>query len=238
MLSPYGQTQVVLIVLVSLLAAVGCIVLQWWVALGIVALAFFAALSFFRDPDRQIPPLRGAAVAPADGKISSIHEVEHFEAFDGPAVCVRIFLSVLDVHVNRSPLHGRVVSRTHRPGQYLNALKAESAELNESVTLVLNHPTRATPLAAVRQVAGAIARTIVCSAREGDILHRGQRYGMIKFGSTTELYLPQPDRVKVQVRQGQRVWGGATILALLDGESSAAATTSSEEPEMEVGEEG
>lgn len=214
MISPLGKPQTTIIFWGSLLALALCVVMRWWYAAAAVLAIEFVLLAFFRDPHRRIPGMKGQVVSPADGRISSIHNLEHFEPFNGPAVCIRTFLSVLDVHVNRSPMHGRVASITHKPGQYLNALRAESAELNESVTLVLHDTVGDTPICAVRQVAGAIARRIVCATSVGDILQRGQRFGLIKFGSTTELYLPHPDRVQIQIRQGQYVYGGTTVLAV------------------------
>lgn len=214
-LSSFGQPQTTIIFVLGL-AATGYSAYAgiWWAA-GLAAFVTWALLMFFRDPDREIPSGRGQMVSPADGRVSSVHRVEHFEPFNGPAQCIRIFLSVLDIHVNRSPCHGKVVSLTYKPGKHLNALKPESAEFNESLLMVLVNPTHGRPVAAIRQVAGAIARRIVNGAQIGDILQRGERYGMIKMGSTTELYLPAPDRVQVQVRQGQMVKGGATVLALV-----------------------
>lgn len=212
-LTSYGKREWLMILLIGGVVIVIAILLKWYGIASLLGAITLSLLSFFRDPHRDIPSMRGQMVSPADGVISSIHELEHFEPFDGPAVCIRIFLSVLDVHVNRMPCHGRVVSMQHKPGQYLNALKAESAELNESLTIVIHHPQRAQPIAAVRQVSGAIARRIVCAATEGQIYQRGQRYGMIKFGSTTELYLPNPETVDIQVEERQRVYGGHTVLA-------------------------
>ncbi|MBI1370937.1 MAG: phosphatidylserine decarboxylase family protein [Planctomycetes bacterium] len=213
MLSPYGKPQTTIIAALGLAAFVAALIAHGWITAAIVFVVTLVLLAFFRDPNRTVPTMRGQVVAPADGRISSIHQLEHYEPLNGPAVCIRIFLSVLDVHVNRSPMHGRVVSITHKPGQHLNALKAESAELNESVTLVFNNPAHDLPVCVVRQVAGAIARRIVTGVAVGDILQRGQRFGLIKFGSTTELYLPHPDRVELRVQQGQYVYGGATVLA-------------------------
>jgi phosphatidylserine decarboxylase len=119
---------------------------------------------------------------------------------------------VLDVHVNRSPAHGVVTRISHKAGRHLNALNPDSAEANESVLVVLEHPVRREPVAAVRQVAGLLARTVVCAAREGVVLQRGQRFGIIKLGSTTELYVPRQLQPVVQVQQGQYVYGGLTIL--------------------------
>ena len=178
-----------------------------------VVLVTAAMLAFFRDPHRRIPTERGLLVSPADGVVSSIHRLERFEPFDGPAVCVRIFMSVLVVHVNRSPCHGIVASVTHKPGDHLNALNPESAEVNESVLTVLLHPTGRHPVAAVRQVAGVLARTIVCIARPDLVLQRGQRLGIIKLGSTVELYVPEAAHPRIAVEQGQSVVGGLTVLA-------------------------
>ncbi len=216
MLSSYGKTQILLITLLGGALAIVAAFMGWWIVLGITVAAMFAGLAFFRDPNRRVPSLRGQVVSACDGRVSSIHDIEHYEPFGGPARCIRVFLSVLDVHVNRAPLYGRVISVTHKPGKKLNALRPESAEFNESVTIVLENPTTRKPVAAVRQIAGAIARTIVCGVVPGDVLQRGQRYGMIKFGSTTEVYLPSPEHVEVRVRQGQYVWGGETVIAFVN----------------------
>jgi len=212
-LSPFGKREWLTILGVGGLLTVACLAMTWWVAAVFFILLTVFLLGFFRDPHRNVPSMRGLMVSPADGRISSIHDIEHFEPFDGPAKCIRIFLSVFDVHVNRSPCHGRVSAITRREGEYLNALKEESAQKNEAVMIVLHHPTTKKPIAAVQQISGAIARRIVTATTADDILQRGQRYGMIKFGSTTELYLPHPDKVKVEVHQGQRVQGGASVLA-------------------------
>lgn len=228
MLSPYGKPQTTIIGILGTALMVAAAYLGWWITLAILAVAIVAALAFFRDPHRTVPTIKGQAVAPADGRISSIHTLDHYEPFDGPALCIRIFLSVLDVHINRAALHGRVVSITHKPGKHLNALKAESAEFNESTTLVFHNPTHDVPICAIRQIAGAIARRIVTRIDIGDILQRGQRFGMIKFGSTTELYLPHPDRVEVMVQQGQYVWAGATVLAMVPSVADIATEVAAE----------
>ena len=220
-ISPYGKPHTTWIILISAALAIGAGLLAWWWALAAVIFVALILIAFFRDPNRKVPAGRGLAVSPADGRISSVHTLDHFEPFDGPAVCIRVFLSVLDVHVNRSPLHGRVRSLTHKPGKYINALKAESAELNESMTIVFEHPVRGEPTFAVRQIAGAIARRIVCGAEIGNVYQRGERFGLIKFGSTTELYLPHPERVTVKVGKGLYVYGGATVLAEIAPQSTA-----------------
>ncbi len=219
MLSGYARKEwlTILAIGVVLSAAVG---LLWWPLSLLTAAATVALLSFFRDPYRRPPTQRGVVVAPADGRISSIHELEHHEALGGPATCIRIFLSVLDVHVNRSPLHAEVASVDHKPGQYLNALNPESAEVNASTTMVLVHPIRRYPVAVVRQVSGMLARTIVCAARPGQVLQRGQKYGIIKLGSTTELYLPTELIERVEVQPGQKVKAGLTVVAAITGKST------------------
>ncbi len=213
MLSGYAKSEWSTILAIGVMLTATLIVIGWWPLAIIIALVTVALLAFFRDPHRRTPTQRGIMTAPADGRISSIHRVEHYDAFDGSAVCVRIFLSVLDVHVNRSPCHGIVGRITHKPGDHLNALNPDSAEVNESITIVLLHPIRRHPIAAVRQIAGLLARTIVCAAREDLVLQRGQRYGVIKFGSTTELYIPDTLTPRVLVEQGQYVYGGLTVLA-------------------------
>jgi phosphatidylserine decarboxylase len=195
-----------------LLSATAVLASLWWLSIPILIFTVCLVL-FFRDPDRPIPTQRGIMVAPADGKVSSIHEVEFFEPFNGPATCVRIFLSVFDVHINRSPIHGVVTSVTHKPGQHLNVLNPESAEVNEYNLIIMAHPVRRDVIAAVRQVAGLCARTICCTVGTGSVVQRGQRIGIIKLGSTTELYIPARFSPQVVVEQGQYVYGGSTILA-------------------------
>ena len=201
MLSAYGKKEWLAIVAMGMMLTVTCVAVGWhgWAA-GAVLLTV-ALLSFFRDPNRVAPSQRNIVVAPADGKVSSVHRVEHFEPFDGPAQCVRIFLSVFDVHVNRCPCHAKVIRITHKPGKHRNALNPESASDNESTLMQLHHPTRGHPVAAVRQVAGMLARTIECRAQVGQILQRGERFGMIKLGSTVELYLPESLEPQIETRR-------------------------------------
>jgi phosphatidylserine decarboxylase len=213
MLTGYGKREWLTILAIGALLAIVCLFLKlWWLSI-LMVVATAALLSFYRDPERRTPTQRNVMVSPADGRISSIHQVDHFEPFGESATCVRIFLSVANVHVNRSPCHALVRSVAHKPGEHLNALNPDSAEVNESTLLVLLHPTRRHPLAAVRQVAGLLARTIVCAVQPEDILQRGQRYGMIKLGSTTELYIPTSLKPEVAVAVGQKVFGGLTVLA-------------------------
>ena len=213
MLSGYGKREWSTILAIGLMFTITCLIVGWWWSTIPIVLITVALLSFFRDPPRRVPNQRSVVVSPADGRISSIHQVDHFEPFDGPATCVRVFLSVLDVHINRSPCHGVVEFTRHQAGKHLNALNPRSAEVNESMLMLLVHPVRRHPVAAVRQVAGLLARTIVCAVDDGQVLQRGQRFGMIKLGSTTELYLPAFSDPEILVGQGDRVVAGVTLLA-------------------------
>lgn len=213
MLSGYGKNQWRAILLGGVALTLAFAACGWAMTALVAGALTLAMLSFFRDPHRRIPSQRGVVVAPADGRISSIHELEYFEPFDDSAVCIRIFLSVFNVHVNRSPCHGQVASILHKDGCHLNALNPQSAEDNESNLIVLVHPVKRHPVAAVRQVAGLIARSIACGLQPQQVVRRGDRIGMIKFGSTTELYLPRALCPDISVIQGQKVKGGATVLA-------------------------
>ncbi|MBM4008693.1 MAG: phosphatidylserine decarboxylase family protein [Planctomycetes bacterium] len=199
------------------LAAIAAILLfgpSWWL-ITIVSILWFAVAAFFRDPLFRKPATDTPSdlVSPADGVISAVETIDHHPATHGPAVIVRIFLSVLDVHINRMPCACSVVSVMHTPGQYLDARSEESAKVNESNLLVLE-ATGGTRLG-VRQVSGAIARRIVCPVVPGQRFERAARFGMIKFGSTTELIIPAVHASTVRVQKGARVVGGVTVLASL-----------------------
>ena len=191
----------------ALLASAG-----WWWGLVPVALLWAAVLWFFRDPWRPLPAglEAGALLSPADGRVTAVERVEHHPVVDGPALVVRIFLSILNVHVNRAPCDGEVTMLEHRPGGYLDARDPRSARENESNLIVL--ATAAGPLG-VRQIAGKVARRIVCDLTTGARLARGDRFGMIKFGSSAEIIVPRPDQVRAEVQLGDRVRGGLTVLA-------------------------
>lgn len=217
LLTGYGLREWLTILVVGLIAACAAAWFGWWWAVGGVAVVVLALLSFFRDPLGRRPATADPRdlVSPADGVVSAVFEtVAHEATGDRPAVVVRIFLSVLNVHLNRCPADGEVVDVVHRPGQYLDARTQESAAVNESNLVVLRLASGDT--IGVRQVAGKIARRIVCPLARGVRLARGQRYGMIKFGSTTELIVPHPAKTAVRVKKGDKVVGGVTILARLD----------------------
>jgi phosphatidylserine decarboxylase len=176
-------------------------------------------LAFFRDPDRPVPAGDRVFVSPADGTVSDITEVAHDELLGGPAVRIGIFLSVFNVHVNRSPCGGRVLQTRYAKGKFINAMRHDQASSqNESNTIVLTNPAGDRPVAVVKQIVGLIARRIVCTVSPGDQLQRGQRIGMIKFGSRTELVLPKWLEPRVSVKVGQSVRGAADVIATAERE--------------------
>jgi phosphatidylserine decarboxylase len=190
-------------------AAVAGWFLSPWFSLIFLLLIFYT-LTFFRDPDRVVPADPNAVVAAADGRVADIIEIEETEILRTATRRVGIFLSIFDVHTNRAPIDGRVIYRQHRVGLYLDARRADCSEKNEAMTWAFEN-SRATIV--VRQLTGAIARRIVAWAQVGDELKKGERFGMIRFGSRTEVYLPLNADVLVKV--GDHVAGGATIIARL-----------------------
>jgi phosphatidylserine decarboxylase len=173
------------------------------------AAAALASLAFFRDPERRSPPDPRAVLAPADGRVTEV--VEDRDEWVGPAVRVSVFLSPLDVHVNRSPIAGRVAATTYTPGRFVAAYQAEAGRVNERCAIHLESEDGAR--VSVVQVAGVVARRIVCRVVQGDKLQAGERFGMIRFGSRTDCLMPRG--TDVRVRTGERVRGGETILGIL-----------------------
>jgi phosphatidylserine decarboxylase len=184
--------------------------LGWsWLWIIALLLAFFC-INFFRDPDRIVPDEPGAIVAAADGTVADIAEIEEPEVLKAKCKRVGIFLSVFDVHVNRAPCDGRVAFLKHTPGLFLDARRPDCSLKNESMLWAFEGP-RGTIV--VKQITGAIARRIVAWSRLGDTLKKGDRFGMIRFGSRTEIYLPVASEILVHV--GDKVKGGATVVARL-----------------------
>ncbi len=216
LLTGFGRREWGIATVVAIAIGVPCSLLGWWWVWIPLGLGWITVAGFFRDPLGRRPESTNALdlVSPADGRISAIERVDAHDATDGePAIVVRIFLSVLDVHLNRAPADVTVRWIRHRPGRYLDARTEESAKVNESNLIALQ--TRDGRFLGVRQVSGAIARRIVCPIGEGETLERGARFGMIKFGSTTELVVPADDATRVKVEVGDRVVGGVTILVCL-----------------------
>jgi phosphatidylserine decarboxylase len=206
-----GWAEVVLFGGGALLAAAG---LALWSPLAAVPPAVVAlfVLAFFRDPPRRIPAEPGLVVSPADGRVTDVTPVEWLEEFDGPAVRVGIYLSIFNVHVNRCPDAARVIAVAYRPGQFLDVRRPSAAEVNERFSTLLEAEVAPHHLMLVRQIAGAFASRVVNEARPGRVLARGEKFGMIKFGSRTELYLPA-EVAEIVVQVGDRVRGGSTPVA-------------------------
>ena len=184
------------------------LLLGWaWAAIIPFALTLFM-LYFFRDPERHIPGNKDIFVSPADGKIIVIREIHESRHLNAEVKQISIFMSPFNVHVNRSPCDGKVKTVQHNAGKFFAAYKDEASLKNENIEMALE--TRYGEIL-VRQVAGFIARRAVCRKNEGDILQRGERYGIIKFSSRLDVYLPKASNVAV--KPGDMVKAGETILA-------------------------
>ncbi|KPK86237.1 MAG: phosphatidylserine decarboxylase [Deltaproteobacteria bacterium SM23_61] len=166
---------------------------------------------FFRDPERGIPPGDKAVLSPADGKVVQVQPCVEERFLRGPAIKVSVFMSLFNVHVNRNPLSGRIVDSSYSPGKFLRADLDRASAANEQNALLVE-TVEGTRLMVV-QVAGVIARRIVCWVKKGDSVIRGQRFGLIQFGSRLDIYLPRDTRL--QVRVGQKTLAGQTILGYL-----------------------
>jgi phosphatidylserine decarboxylase len=197
------------ILVILTLVALASWFVSGWLALFFL-LSILCTLAFFRDPERVVPPNENAIVAAADGTVTEITELEENEFLRARTRRVGIFLSVFDVHTNRAPVDGKIVYRHHRKGLCLDARRTDCSEKNEAMTWAFQN-ARATIV--VRQLTGAVARRIVAWSQVGDELKKGERFGMIRFGSRTEVYLPLAATVLVKV--GDHVAGGSTIIAQL-----------------------
>jgi phosphatidylserine decarboxylase len=177
-------------------------------AVPVVLAAFF--LWFFRDPPRKVPQGEGLIVSPGDGKV---HEAEWIETTAGSRVRVTIFLSVFDVHVNRTPIGGVVTLVDYREGRFMNAMNAESAVVNEQTMITIDAGEYSVSF---KQIAGLLARRILCNLKVGDRVERGQRMGLIKFGSRVDVLMPAETELRVKV--GDRVKGGRSVIGrVLEG---------------------
>ena len=187
-------------------------ILSVWLPELVLFIILIWALSFFRDPARQIPNDPKAMLSPADGTVTDIEIVENDPAFEGKVIRIGIFLSIFNVHINRAPCSAKVGTITYKPGQFKNAMNPNSGRVNESNDVRLTRIDEPQDELMVRQISGAIARRIVCAAKTGDQLLAGQQFGMLKFGSRTELYVPVRDNLKCQVKIGDKVQAGLTFL--------------------------
>ncbi len=224
-----GFAEIICFSFLYLLAAVATAVLaaalHWlfWILFAAVGILWFETVYFFRDPERTIPTDPSAVLSPADGTVTQIEEVDEPAFPGGRALRISIFLSVFNVHVNRMPRTCRVVEVRYFPGAFLDARDTECTVRNEQLWIDLEEVAcnslsprgrgqgEGRPLR-VKQISGAIARRIVCWLKPGDVVHAGDRFGMIKFGSRTDLLLPAGEAKEVLVKVGEKVKGGSTIL--------------------------
>ena len=221
-LAPWGRREVSIVCGVAG-ALLGGLLVLWanvgshWIlllTLPVLVLAAFLVL-FFRNPARRIPPGPGLIVSPADGKITDIATVEE-EFLGGKAIRIGIFLSIFSVHVNRAPVRGRVEWVHYKKGAFHDARSEAARRENESNSIGFVRDDEGGPAGArllVRQISGAIARRIVCPLRTGAPVARGGLIGMIKYGSRTEIYIPEGSGVALRVRVGDKVAGGTSVLA-------------------------
>ena len=217
-----GGPVIIVLLLLHLIFLVASRLVGSWPAAGFlssvltVLAVVFALLSlfsifFFRDPERKVPQGNRLVVSPADGRVLGVVEVEETEFLSGPSSRVSLFMNLFDVHVNRFPVSGEVRYKKYRPGKFFNASLDKASLDNESLALgIVCHDS---VKVLVRQIAGLIARRIVCNVEEGASLKQGERFGMICFGSRLEVYLPPTARW--QVTPGDRVVAGESILATL-----------------------
>jgi phosphatidylserine decarboxylase len=188
----------------------------YWFLAGPLLVAWLSVVAFFRDPRRSVPDAPGLLVSPADGRVTEITRLEEYPGMDGPALRIGVFLSIFDVHINRAPCAGRVIDRHYRRGQFLDARHPESGARNEANTFVIEPQDGIPGPVVVRQIAGTIARRIVCNVQPGDTVERGHRVGLIKFGSRTELIVPADGGLKPVVRVGDHVRAGSSVVMRMD----------------------
>ena len=210
--APWGAAELVLMGGPLVALTVAAAASPWWY-LALPAAALLALiLYFFRNPRRRVPQAPGLWVSPADGTVAEVAPLEHDEFIGGPVVRIGIFLSIFNVHLNRAPAAARVIALQYSPGEFLNALRPESALRNENMWIGMEEASPPHRRFVVRQISGAIARRIVCDLRPGEVVARGHVFGMIKLGSRTELIVPQEAGLEVRVRVGQKVKAGETVM--------------------------
>ncbi|MBN1212254.1 MAG: phosphatidylserine decarboxylase family protein [candidate division Zixibacteria bacterium] len=203
----------------------------WLFALSVVfALLTLFTTFFFRDPDRTCPDHQNLLVAPADGKIIDISEIPNHPFIGGAAVKISIFLSVLDVHVNRIPATGVIDFVKYNPGKFFAAYEEKASELNEQteigMTAISGHKL------VFKQIAGIIARRIVCRLNEKDTVTAGERFGMIRFGSRTDLIIPADSRLEISL--GDQVYGGRSVIGYLNDTDAVTAKEAVKEKNAEI----
>lgn len=200
---PFFGTLIVVTVIIAIIQS------AWW-TLFFGALTTFV-LYFFRNPERTVPQDEGAVISPADGKIVQKQLVTEDKYLGGEAIKVSVFMNVFNVHVNRSPYAGKIVQVDYSPGQFVNASLDKASELNERNAVLMK--TEDDRKLLFVQIAGLVARRIVCYVHAGDTLERGERFGLIRFGSRVDIYFPADSDIKVEI--GETVVAGETILGVM-----------------------
>jgi len=219
-LTKYGLPEVVILPMIL----IAVMIVAAWIGLSffsfrlivvielILAIILIWSLSFFRDPFRKIPAGSDILLAPADGRITDIETVETQFFPNGKALRIGIFLSIFNAHINRCPCPAAIESITYKKGRYKNAMNPQSGLVNESNDIFMVRLNEPKQKLLVRQISGAIARRIVCDTKPGQKLAGGEKFGMIKFGSRTELYIPAGSDVECLAKVGDKVKAGLTIL--------------------------
>ena len=219
-LTKYGWPQAALLPALQLTAMVIAL-LAWPKSLSVWGIIFIETilaavliwvLLFFRDPERAVPADKNLLLAPADGRVTDIEIVEENNFIGGPALRIGIFLSIFNAHINRAPCNAKVEKITYKPGKYKNAMNPESGRVNESNDIEMTRIDSPEDRMILRQISGAIARRIVCEINPGQKLTGGEKFGMIKFGSRTELYIPAHENKKCLVKIGDKIKAGLTPL--------------------------
>ena len=178
-----------------------------WIGFSLFAVFMIGTLYFFRDPERIIPNTGNCILSPADGRILNVSTTKGLAFYQGPAQLVSIFLSLWDVHINRIPVSGNVFYLQYLPGHYYPAFSSSASKTNEQMVIGIDSKIGQVFL---KQIAGTIARRIVCKLEKGNRVEKGDRFGIIKFGSKVELYLPMT--VQINVSKGDRVKGGESVI--------------------------
>jgi phosphatidylserine decarboxylase len=207
---PVAREGYLLIIVLALVALLLTLAGMIYAAIFSLAMCLFM-IYFFRNPEREVPGDQGAVVSPADGRVIKIEKVREENYLKAEAQKVSIFMSIFNVHVNRIPFSARVVEVGYHPGRFYVASKDKASVSNERQSLLLE--TEGGKRLLLNQIAGIVARRIVCHAREGDYFKKGQRFGMVRFGSRVELLLPL--ETELVVREGERIKGGQSIVGYL-----------------------
>lgn len=197
---------------VALKSCCGWICTAVWILEVILFAKLVWVLSFFRDPERKVPQDKNILISPADGTVTDVDILEGCEYIEGRVMRVGIFLSIFSVHINRAPCAAQVEAIQYKQGRFKDARSPESSKVNESNDVVMRRLDEPKDKLVVRQVSGAIARRIVCAVTKGSSMVAGERFGMIKFGSRTELYLPARANAKCLVKPGDKVHAGQDVL--------------------------